>query len=45
MQTAVRAGMVPVGVLWGFRSREELTAHGARVLLDRPEQLAVLGSA
>jgi phosphoglycolate phosphatase len=44
MRTAVRASMVAVGVLWGFRSREELTAHGAQVLLDRPQQLAALGS-
>jgi len=36
MQTAVRAGMFPAGVLWGFRTADELTANGARVLLERP---------
>lgn len=36
MQTAVAAGMYPVGVLWGFRTREELLSSGARVLLQRP---------
>lgn len=39
MQTAVRAGMVPVGALWGFRGRDELLAHGARVLIQRPLDL------
>ena len=39
MKTAVAAGMLPVGVLWGFRTAEELTAHGARALLERPEQV------
>lgn len=37
--TAKNAGMVPIGVLWGFRSREELQAAGARTLLERPEAL------
>lgn len=36
MQTAVSAGMLPVGVLWGFRPREELSANGAQVLLNEP---------
>ena len=39
MQTASRAGMFPVGVLWGFRDREELLANGALVLAERPEDL------
>jgi phosphoglycolate phosphatase len=39
METAVGAGMVPVGALWGFRSAEELLASGARYLISRPEQL------
>ncbi|MBD3307456.1 HAD-IA family hydrolase [candidate division KSB3 bacterium] len=39
MQTAVAAGMFPVGVLWGFRTREELQQNGAQVLLDRPADL------
>ncbi len=39
MITATRAGMVPVGVLWGFRGSEELVAHGAQILLEEPLQL------
>jgi phosphoglycolate phosphatase len=46
MQTAVSAGMFPVGALWGFRTAEELIAHGARVLLQNPvELLRVVGNA
>ncbi len=36
MQTAVRAGMHAVGVLWGFRGADELRANGAAHLLDHP---------
>ena len=39
MKTAVSAGMFPVGVLWGFRSLEELKENGARVVIDKPMQL------
>ncbi len=42
MQTAVAAGMDPVGALWGFRTAEELTAHGARMLLAQPGDLPPL---
>jgi phosphoglycolate phosphatase len=42
MKTALAAGMEPVGALWGFRSREELVAAGARELLRRPWQLLAL---
>ena len=42
MDTATAAGMFPAGALWGFRPAEELLAHGARVLLERPEQAASL---
>ena len=43
MQTAVAAGMVPAGALWGFRTADELLTNGARVLLAHPmELLAVL---
>ncbi|MFW6051383.1 MAG: HAD family hydrolase [Myxococcota bacterium] len=42
METACRAGMVPVGVLWGFRRRDELEAHGARRLLHHPRDLTTL---
>lgn len=39
MQTAVAAGMVPVGALWGFRDRQELLDHGARRLVASPQEL------
>jgi phosphoglycolate phosphatase len=39
MQTAVAAGMFPVGALWGFRTAEELIAHGARMLVQKPLDL------
>jgi len=39
MRTAVNAGMYPAGATWGFRSRDELAAAGARSLLDRPGDL------
>ena len=42
METAKGAGMVPVGVLWGFRGREELLTSGARHLLTTPEELLPL---
>ncbi len=39
MQTANRAGMPAVGVTWGFRDRQELTEHGAKFIVDTPEEL------
>jgi phosphoglycolate phosphatase len=39
MQTAVNAGMHPVGVLWGMRTREELALNGAKTLLKEPRDL------
>lgn len=39
MRCAVRAGMRPVGVLWGFRPKEELLASGAELLIEHPSQL------
>ena len=39
MKTAVSAGMFPVGVLWGFRDKEELVAHGARIVLRCPGEI------
>ncbi len=40
MATAVNAGMLPLGVLWGFRARDELVAAGARHLFATPARLA-----
>lgn len=42
METAVAAGMYPVGALWGFRDRDELVAHGARAVIERPHDLVPL---
>ncbi len=39
MQTAKNAGMYGVGVLWGFRTKEELIANGAKYILDYPMDL------
>ena len=39
METAVRAGFLPIGVLWGFRPEKELLESGARVLLETPLEL------
>lgn len=39
MMTAIGAGMYPVGVLWGFRSKEELKRGGALKLLSHPSEL------
>jgi phosphoglycolate phosphatase len=42
VETAARAGMLPVGALWGFRDRAELEARGARVLIARPAELLAI---
>ncbi len=42
MQTARAAAMVPVGVLYGYRSREELVAAGAAILVEAPSDLPIL---
>lgn len=39
MRCARAAGMRPVGVLWGFRTAEELTASGAERLIQHPMAL------
>jgi phosphoglycolate phosphatase len=39
METAQNAGMAGVGVLWGFRTREELLNNGAKYLIDHPADL------
>lgn len=39
MKTARAAGMLPVGVLWGFRSEEELIENGAEHLIHQPDEL------
>jgi phosphoglycolate phosphatase len=39
MKTGNAAGMFAVGVLWGFRRRDELIAAGAKALIERPTDL------
>jgi phosphoglycolate phosphatase len=42
MKTANAAGMYAVGVLWGFRSADELIKNGAKVLIRKPLELLEL---
>lgn len=39
MQTAVAAGMLPVGAAWGFRPERELLENGCRFLARRPSDI------
>lgn len=36
MKNALAAEMFPVGVLWGFRTADELLENGVKVLIDHP---------
>lgn len=42
METGQRAGMDTVGVLWGFRSEEELMAFHPRYLIRHPDEIRPL---
>ena len=42
MKTALAAGMYPAGALWGFRSADEIAAAGAKIMLERPDEVAGL---
>ena len=42
MQTGKNAGMYTVGVLWGFRDREELISNGADVIIEKTSDLYTL---
>lgn len=39
MQTGKGAGMFTVGVLWGFRPKEELEANHADAIVSKPEEI------
>jgi phosphoglycolate phosphatase len=39
IQVAINSGAYPVGVLWGFRAREELEKTGAKALAENAEEL------
>ena len=38
-QTALNAGMLPISVSWGYRSKDFLLEHGAEICIDSPMQL------
>jgi phosphoglycolate phosphatase len=40
IRTAKNGGLTSCGVLWGFRTRQELVEEGADHLVETPEQLA-----
>ncbi|MCD0464029.1 HAD family hydrolase [Flavobacterium sp. ENC] len=42
MQTAINSNMFPVGVSWGYRTKEELIASGAKWVLNVPSDLIQL---
>ncbi len=42
MLTATAAGMVSVGVAWGFRPKAELIEHGATYTIDHPDEMNAL---
>lgn len=39
MQTAENAGLTKIGVLWGFRNREELEKANADFIVEKPEEI------
>lgn len=42
LQTAANAGLPCISVLWGFRSRNFLLAHGATVMAEKPQDVLEL---
>lgn len=42
MKTGISAGMATVGVLWGFREREELEAFAPFAIVEHPQQIVDL---
>lgn len=42
MQTARNAGMYPVGVCWGYRSKQVLLENGALTLCEAPSDISAL---
>lgn len=39
MEAGKNSGNIPVGVLWGYRDKEELLSKGARFIVEKPEQI------
>ena len=44
MKCGANAGMETIGVLWGYRPREELTMSGARHLVSDPQEIVDLAT-
>lgn len=42
MKTAKNAGMIPVGVTWGYRNAEVLTQAGAKYIVNHPDEIITL---
>ncbi|MDR0312530.1 MAG: HAD family hydrolase [Treponema sp.] len=42
IETAVTSGCFPLGVSWGYRSRDTILKAGARQIIDKPEELLEL---
>ena len=42
LQTASNAGLPCISVLWGFRNRDFLVAHGATMLIESPQEVLEL---
>ena len=39
MQTALRAGVTSIGVLWGFRDEDELRENKADYIIKNPSEI------
>jgi phosphoglycolate phosphatase len=42
IKTAINAGMLPVGVSWGYRTTDSLIKSGAKFVINTPEELLSL---
>ena len=42
MQTGKAAGMYTIGVLWGFRDRDELEENHADIIIEKPQELLAI---
>ena len=42
IETAANAGIPGIGVLWGFRDRENLEGAGAKYVVSTPQELEQL---
>ena len=38
MKTGADGGFLPVGVLWGFRDKDELISNGAKAVISHPAE-------